>query len=215
VKKTFYILTFLLLTDCAQSKSEQTTTTVSDTTAEENNSFNPDTAELTGQATKLTEPEIEKFTKTIDMLKTENKLEKISYPDMSACGGGLDGYFLDKKLVLIEATYQAELGYSSKTLYVDHDVFVKIIYREHFAEWGKYESEYPSDKYEFNANKMTYSDILYTITFATPMVFEKQTGNKIIRNEINQTLIDDLVNCGQEMKKELNEVTRSYLKKGI
>jgi len=197
----------LLLIGCGQSKSEQTTTTVSDTTTEDNNAVTTDTVGLNGQTAALTELEIEKFTKTIDKLKTENKLKKVFYPNMSACGGGLDGYYLDKKLVLINATYQAELGYSSKTLYINQDNFVKIIYREHFAEWEKYEKKYPSDKYEFDAKKMTYSDTLYTITLATPTVFKKQVGNKTISNEINQTLIDNLVNCGHEMKKELNEVT--------
>ena len=127
---------------------------------------------------------------------------------MSFCGGGLHGYYLDKELVLIDATYQAELGFSSRTMYIAQDNFVKIIYLEHFAEWGKYEKKYPSDKYEFDAKKMTYSDTLYTITLATPTVFKKQAGNKTISNEINQTLVDNLVNCGQEMKNELNEVTK-------
>jgi hypothetical protein len=159
-----------------------------------------------GQTTTLTEPEIEKYAKTIENLKAENKLEKIFYPNMSACGGGLYGYYLDNKLVLIDATYQAELGYSSRILYINQDNFVKIIYREHFAEWEKYEQKYPSDKYEFNEKKMTYSDTLYKITLATPTVFKKQAGNKTISIEINQTLIDELLHCGREMKEELNEI---------
>lgn len=216
MKQTIHILTLLLLTSCGQSQSEQTNIAISDTTKANNNAFTTDTVELKanydkviGQTTSMTEPEIEKYAKNIDKLKTENKLEKVFYPNMSVCGGGLDGYYLDKKLVLIDATYQAELGYSSRTLYINQDNFVKIIYREYFAEWEKYEKKYPSDKYEFDAKKMTYSDTLYTITLTTPTVFKKQAGNKTISNEINQTIIDNLVNCGQEMKKELNEVTNA------
>lgn len=52
-----------------------------------------------GQKVKLTEPDIENYTKTIDNLKKENKLVKIFYPNMSSCGGGLYGYYLNKNLV--------------------------------------------------------------------------------------------------------------------
>ena len=160
-----------------------------------------------GQTVNLGENDIEKYVKTIDELKTQNKLEEIFYPNMSACGGGLLGYYLDNKLVLIDATYQAELGYSSRTLYIDHDNFVKIIYREHFAEWDKYFEKYPSEKYEFDESKMTYTDTLWTIIFATPTIFLKQVNNKTVNQEIDQTLIETLVKCGQEMQQELNEVT--------
>jgi len=39
--------------------------------------------------------------------------------------------------VLIDATYGAELGFSSREFYIDQDKFLKIIYREYFAEWEK------------------------------------------------------------------------------
>jgi len=106
-----------------------------------------------GQTVKLTEPEIENYAKSVDKLRTENKLVKISYPNMSGCGGGVDGYYLNKKLVLIDATYQAELGFFSMTFYIDKDKFLKIIYREHFADWGKYDQNYPADKFEFDPTK--------------------------------------------------------------
>jgi hypothetical protein len=44
MKQTIYILTFLFLTNCGQSNSEQTITTVSDTTT--TNSLQPDTVKL-------------------------------------------------------------------------------------------------------------------------------------------------------------------------
>lgn len=129
---------------------------------------------------------------------------------MSACGGGLDGYYSNKKLVLINATYQAELGFSSRAFYFKNDSIVRIIYREHFAEWEKYEQNYPSDKYEFDASRMTYSDTLYTITMTKPIVFNKQSNDTLISNLIDkksETLIEQLLKCGQEMKQELNEIT--------
>jgi hypothetical protein len=159
-----------------------------------------------GQTVKLTAPEIDKYTESIDKLRAGNKLVKVFYPNMSFCGGGLYGYYLNKKLVLVDATYQAELGFSSKTYYIEHDNYVKIIYREHFAEWGKYEEKYPHDKFDFDPSKMTYTDTIYSIVFANPTIFNKKSKGKTISNKLDQSLIDRLQNCGLEMKAELHEV---------
>jgi hypothetical protein len=153
--------------------------------------------------------EIENYVLAVNEMKNENRLEKISYPNMSACGGGLDGYYSNKKLVLINATYQAELGFSSRAFYFKNDSIVRIIYREHFSEWEKYEKNYPSDKYEFDASKMTYSDTLFTITLTNPILFTKQSNEKLISNEMDEKdekLIEQLLKCGQEMKQGLNEM---------
>lgn len=159
-----------------------------------------------GQAVKLTAPEIEKYAKSIDKLRTENKLVKISYPNMSGCGGGVDGYYLNKKLILIDSRYNAELGFSSRTFYNCQDKFIKVIYREHFAEWVKYDKNYPPEKFEYDPTKMTYTDTVYSITLSNPTVFFKKADNKIITNKLDQTLIDGLLNCGEEMKVQLQEV---------
>ena len=161
-----------------------------------------------GQTVKQTASEIEKYAKSIDKLKAENKLVKIFYPNMSACGGGVDGYYLNKNLVLIDATYNAELGFSSKTIYIAQDKFLKVIYREHFAEWGKYEENYPYDKFEYDPTKMTYTDTVYSITLTNPTVFHKKAGNNIISSKLDQALLDRLLICGQQMKFELQEVTK-------
>lgn len=153
------------------------------------------------------EAQIDEHVKYIDELKAQNGLVKISYPNRSACGGGLDGYYLDKKLVLIEATYQGELGFSSKTIYLDGVFFLKIIYREHFAEWGKYEQNFPPDKFEWDPGKMTYTDTVYSLLFSTPGVFQKKSNNQIISTRVEKPLIDRLVQCGSEMRLELQEVT--------
>lgn len=159
-----------------------------------------------GQTVKQTAPEIEKYVKSIDKLKAENKLVKTFYPNMSGCGGGLYGYYHNKNLVLIDATYGAELGFSSRTIYIDQDKFLKIVYREYFAEWGKYEEKYPHDKFEYDPSKMTYTDTVYSITLSTPSVFHKKAGNKIISNKLDQPLLDRLLSCGQQMKLELQVV---------
>jgi len=161
-----------------------------------------------GQTIKLTETEIEKYAKSVDKLRAENKLVKVFYPNMSGCGGGLYGYYLNKNLVLIDATYSAELGYSSRTIYIDQVKFLKVIYREHFAEWGKYEEKYPHDKFEYDPTKMTYTDTVYSITLTNPTVFQKRAGNKIISNNLDQSLLDRLLSCGQQMELELQEVIK-------
>jgi hypothetical protein len=161
-----------------------------------------------GQTVKMTAPEIEKYTNSIDKFRAENRLVKISYPNMSGCGGGVDGYYLNKNLVLIDATYNAELGFSSRTIYVDKDRFLKVIYREHFAEWGKYEEKYPHDKFEYDPTKMTYTDTVYSITLTNPTIFYEKAGNKIINSKLDQSLLDRLLSCGQQMKLELQEVIK-------
>jgi hypothetical protein len=161
-------------------------------------------ADLFGQAMK--QKAIESYVKEISSLRTNNRLEKTFYPNMSACGGGLYGYYYNEKLVLIEATYQAEVGFSSRTMYLKDTTFIHINYREHFAEWQKYEQNYPSNKYKWDVNKMTYTDTLYTISLSNPIRFSKMAGDKVISKRINQELVDELLHCGQEMKKELAEV---------
>ena len=161
-----------------------------------------------GQTVKLTAPEIEKYTRSVDKLWTENKLVKISYPNMSGCGGGIDGYYLNENLVLIDSRYNAELGFSSRTCYIEQDKILKIVYREHFAEWEKYEKNFPPDKYEWDPTKMTYTDTIYSIFMGNLTDFHKKSANKIISSKLDQSLLDRLVSCGQEMKLELQEVIK-------
>gem|GEM_PF-1923587 len=159
-----------------------------------------------GQSVPTTAAEIEKYATSIEQLKAENKLVKVSYPNMSSCGGGVDGYYLNKKLVLIDATYGAELGFSSKIMYLDQDKFLKVIYREHFAEWEKYARKYPSEEQEFDPSKMTYSDTVYTIALANPTIFVKKAGDKVVSKKQNNALVERLLKCGEQMKGELTEV---------
>ena len=68
-----------------------------------------------------TKDETEDYCSNIDRLKTENKLIKVFYPDMSACGGGLYGYYQGDKLILISSNYGAESGFSSK-----HPIWIEL-----------------------------------------------------------------------------------------
>lgn len=87
----------------------------------------------------------QKFTiQEIDSLFNKNALTKKEYESKFVCGGGLDGYYFKDQLVLLEATYSAELGYSYKKMYLLFgNEFSKIIYKEHFAEWEKHDQHIP------------------------------------------------------------------------
>ena len=161
-----------------------------------------------GQTVNLTKSKIEKYVKSIDRLKSENKLVKVSYPEMVDCGGGVDGYYLNEKLVLIDAIHWGELGFIGRTFYLDQDNFLKIIYREYLPEWEKYVQKYPTDKYEYDPKKMTYTDTIYSITLTIPTIFYKKADKKIISHKSNQIMIDELIDCGRETKFYLQEIIR-------
>lgn len=128
---------------------------------------------------------------------------------MSDCGGGVDGYYRNGKLVLIDAKSQGgEFGFLVKTFYIDQNKFLKIIYREYYADLEKYNRDYPADKYEFDPAKMTYTDTVYSIILTDPIIVIKKAGEKITDRTPNQTLTDELVACGQEMNIELQRVIR-------
>lgn len=148
--------------------------------------------------------EIISYADSIDKLREENKLIKRLYPNMSSCGGGLDGYYLDEELVLIDATYGAELGFSSRTCYIRQEIFLKIVYHEHFAEWEKYEQNYPYGEYPLDSAKMTYTDTVYQILNTSPITLYKN-GKKesTYNNDKIQELLIELINCGKAMREEL------------
>lgn len=149
----------------------------------------------------MTKKEVGKYVFTIDSLMNANSLQKFSYPNMSSCGGGLYGYYDHDKLVYIDATYQAELGYSRREMYFKDSVIYKIIYREYFADWDKYQKINSIDTVD--TSKITYSDTLYTIIFAKTIYFTKASKSKLISKKANKNLIFSLLDCGREMKLEL------------
>lgn len=54
---------------------------------------------------------------------------------------------------------------------------------------GKYEENYPPDKFEYDPTKMTYTDTVYTITLTNPTVFYKKSNNKIISTKLDYTTL--------------------------
>ncbi|MBC8046353.1 MAG: hypothetical protein H7Y00_06120 [Fimbriimonadaceae bacterium] len=148
----------------------------------------------------LTEKEINAYVTTIDSLRENNTLIKYWYPQIHYCGGSVYGYYLNDTLVYIESKYSAELGYTEETVYLFNDIYYKVIFYAHQAEWGKYKND-P----DFDESKMTYTDTTYTIIFSEKIIFKKYSGNKLLSETADSELITDLLNCGQMMKEFLDK----------
>ncbi len=160
------------------------------------------------QNIKWSEKEIETYADSVDALKNKNQLITTSCMRMMVCSGSNDGYYLNDELVLLDGTYNAELGYSSRKFYFYKGQVVKIVYREHYAEWGRYAERYPPDSIEWDPSKMTYTDTLYKINLGTTTNFYKSAGQKIISTKINQELINRLLNCSVDMREAQSELIK-------
>ena len=165
------------------------------------------TTKLFGQI--LTVKEVEKYVKTIDSLKNANGLQKLVNPNVSRCSGAVEGYYLKNKLVFIDAVKQETLGYSGKTIYLKDTTIYKIIYREHYPEWEKYFKKHPGQKKVTDPLKMTYTDTLYAVIYCKPVSFVKTSNKKLINNKIDNNLVNSLLFCGREMKRELESLKKS------
>lgn len=148
----------------------------------------------------------------IDSLNFKGKLTKRFYPDMSACGGTLNGFYYEGNLVLINAKYSGELGYTQKTMYLNNSEFIKIIYHEHFPEMEKYHKKYPLEKYDFDPQKVTFADTIYELILGKNIEFKKTYRDKILTREIDTALVEKLIKCGEQMKKELKSIRETPVK---
>ena len=152
----------------------------------------------------LSKKQIDSYIKTVDSLRTSKKLKRYRYPSMSFCGGALNGYYFNGQLMLIDATFNGELGFTKKTMYLKDTIFYKIIFQEHFPEWDKYYKKYPQDTIRDVAiNKMTYSDTVYTIILTKMPTSTKAYHKKLINKNVDLFQINNLIACGRRMKKEL------------
>jgi hypothetical protein len=162
------------------------------------------------QPNGLTSSEIKQREQDIQLLKQNGKLTHFAYPNMSFCGGDLNGYYSGKELVSILSTFGGEFGYSSRYIDWKNNQPVKIVYREHFADWEKYNIKYPDEK-DIDENNMFYTDTLYTIELGKTWKFRKSAGRKTVSTIIDSALVNQLINCAFSMKKEL-ETTKIRIK---
>lgn len=133
----------------------------------------------------------------------EPTIQRYSYPNMSLCGGGLDGIYKNGELIRIESTYGGELGgYVTKDVDFQKGKIIKITSRERIPEWEKYNKKHPNAS-EIDERKMTYTDTLYIIEFGKAKSFKKYAGKKLISTIFDKELTDKLLECTEVMKKEL------------
>lgn len=131
------------------------------------------------------------------------KVERFSYPQMSFCGGSLEGLYSNNELIRIESTYGYDMGYSEKNIDFKKGRITKIQYREHYADWETYNQRYGDDEGDLDASKMTYIDTLYILKFEPIRQFSIYSGKKRVQQQVSKVLINRLLECTASMQKEL------------
>lgn len=98
------------------------------------------------------------YKRTIDSKLSSKKLIEKFYPNMSALGGAVYGYYADKKLVLIKTRFNAEVGYHSIDFYILNDTLVYAFEKER-------QVKDPDNKEDYEAYIKKYSDKKGNIDF--------------------------------------------------
>ena len=119
----------------------------------------------------------------LDSLNRDSKTE-YNYPNLTKWGA-LKLKYLRGDLIVIESTYNAELGFVKNVYYLHNSKIYRIKCIAHIPDWDKYYEDYPLDKFEEISEKMTYKDS--TIIFESNSKPNdenyhklKQEGSKII-----------------------------------
>jgi hypothetical protein len=102
---------------------------------------------------------IDSYKLNIDNKLTSKKLTEKFYPNMSALGGAVYGYYADKKLVLIKTQFNAEAGYHSIDFYILNDTLV-------YAFEKQRQIKEPDNKDDYDAYIKKYSDKKGNIDFS-------------------------------------------------
>jgi hypothetical protein len=130
-------------------------------------------------------------------------LERLSYPQMSYCGGSLEGIYSNDELIRIESTYGYDMGYSEKNIDFKDGRITKIEYRQHYADWEAYNERYGDVEGDIDPRKMSYFDTLYVLKFKPKREFTIYSGKKKVNREVSKELIQGLFDCVATMQNEL------------
>lgn len=131
------------------------------------------------------------------------KVERFSYPQMSFCGGALEGIYSDDELIRIESTYGYDMGYSEKNIDFKQGKIIRIEYREHYVDWERYNQRCGDEEGDLDPSKMTYLDTLYILKFEPKHQFTTYSGKKRVQLQVSEELVDRLLACTATMQKEL------------
>lgn len=189
----FYILILIVLSSCQNDinlKNEKHSNELSLTksVASKKNEIRKDTLKNTtiSEETPNTAPSI-----------NNDSLRIYHYPDLTIWGV-LSIKTKNKKIVEIEATHNAELGFTKKVFFYKNEKLTRIKYVGHHAEWGKYKKDYPQDQYEWDSEKMTYFDSTFT--------FELDENKKIKSKKVRSLKMDESSIMDFVKKEKLNEL---------
>lgn len=94
---------------------------------------------------------IDDYKLSIDSKLSSKKLTEKFYPNMSALGDAVYGYYSEKKLVLIKTRFNAEAGYQSINFYLYNDTLV-------YAFEKQRQIKEPDNKADYDAYIKKYSD---------------------------------------------------------
>lgn len=131
------------------------------------------------------------------------KVERFSYPQMSFCGGSLEGLYSNGELIRIESTYGYDMGYSEKNIDFKDGRITKIEYRQHYADWETYNQRFGDEERDIDPSKMTYFDTLYILKIHPKREFKIYSGKKRVNRDVSKELIQGLLDCTDAMQKEL------------
>lgn len=92
----------------------------------------------------------------VDSLIDNQLIEFYQHPDMTIWGSATGGYYKNE-LVFIDATYNAELGYSIEQFYLKSGEIVYVKIKKRMADWSSYFEKY-GDTEDADPRKMTYLD---------------------------------------------------------
>ena len=135
-------------------------------------------------------------------------IQRFFYPQMSFCGGSLEGLYSNDELIRIESHYGYDMGYSEKNIDFKDGHITKIEYRQHDADWETYNQRYGDEERDIDPSKMTYFDTLYILKIHPKREFKIYSGKKRVNREVSKELIQRLLDCTAAMQKELNAERR-------
>lgn len=133
--------------------------------------------------------------------KPARQLKRYFYPNMSACGGAVYGFYEGESLVKINATYGAELGYSQRIVEFKNGQITQITYVQHVAEWEKYREKYPYE--EFHEGEMTYTNRKFVIEFGLKNRYREYVNGQLVSKAIEEDLVNQLTECAYQMQSDL------------
>ena len=133
---------------------------------------------------------------------TKRKLTKYFYPNMSACGGAVYGYYDDTTLVEIDSKYGGEFSLTYQTVQYDQGKIISLIYGEEFPKWDDYHRKYPNST-EIDPKNLTYTNDRVEIDFYPVKKIRTFSNKKRIKNSITEEKIQQLLDCAKQMEEEL------------